>query len=78
MEHKKHRNQFREREFFVGNLLVRVHVIIVMVRGAGLAPWEFEFSFPGRLTSTFLAAGCAPGCSRPVDQSNPIVLKTNQ
>jgi len=26
----------------VDNLLVRVHFIVVMVRWAGLAPWEFE------------------------------------
>ena len=26
-----------------------------MVRWTGLAPWEFEFPFPGSLTSTFLA-----------------------
>jgi len=28
--------------------------IIVMMRWTGLAPWEFEFPFPGSLTSTFL------------------------
>jgi len=44
-----------EREFFIGNLLVRIHVIIVMIRWTGLAPWEFEFPVPGSLTSTFLA-----------------------
>ena len=37
------------------NLLVRIHLIIVMIRWTGLAPWEFEFPFPGSLTSTFLA-----------------------
>ena len=25
-----------------------------MIRWTGLAPWEFEFPFPGSLTSTFL------------------------
>ena len=44
----------QEREFFMDNLLVRIHYIIVMMRWAGLAPWEFEFPFPGSLTSTFL------------------------
>ena len=44
----------REREFFVDNLLVQIHFIIVMIRWTGLAPWEFEFPFPGSLTSTFL------------------------
>jgi len=43
-----------EREFFIDNLLVRIHFIIVMIRWTDLAPWEFEFSFPGSLTSTFL------------------------
>ena len=44
--------QKREREFFIDNLLVRVHFIIVMIRWTGLAPWEFEFPFPGSLTFT--------------------------
>jgi len=28
-------------------LLVRVHFIIEMIWWTGLAPWEFEFPFPG-------------------------------
>ena len=43
-----------EREFFIDNLLVRIHSIIVMIRWTGIAPWEFEFPFPGSLVSTFL------------------------
>ena len=43
-----------EREFFIVNLLVRIHFIIVMSRWTGLVPWEFEFPFPGSRTSTFL------------------------
>ena len=43
-----------ERDFFIDSLLVRIHFIIVMIRWTGLAPWEFEFPFPGSLTSTFL------------------------
>ena len=43
-----------ERKFFIDNLLVRIHVIIVMIGWTGLALWEFEFPFPGSLTSTFL------------------------
>jgi len=46
-----------EREFFIDNLQVRIHVIIVMIRWTGLAPWEFEFPFPGSLASTFLDRG---------------------
>jgi len=43
-----------EKEFFIDNLLVRNHFIIVMIRWTGLAPWEFNFRFSGSLTSTFL------------------------
>ena len=44
----------RERDFFIDNLLVRIHLIIVMIRWTGLAaPWEFEFPSPGSLISTF-------------------------
>ena len=43
-----------EREFFIDNLLVRIHFIIVMIRWTGLAPWDFKFPFPGSLTSTFI------------------------
>jgi hypothetical protein len=43
-----------EREFFIDNLLVRIHFIIEMIWWTGLAPWEFEFSFPGGLISTLL------------------------
>ena len=42
------------REFFIDNLLIRIHFIIVMIRWTGLAPWEFESPFPGSLASTFL------------------------
>ena len=53
----------RQREFFIGNLLVRTHVIIVMIRWTGLAPWEFEFPFPGSLTSNFHGGAGACGAS---------------
>ena len=44
-----------EREFFfIDNLLIRIHFIIVMIWWTGLAPWEFEFPLPGSLTPTFL------------------------
>ena len=42
------------KELLIDNLLVRILFIIVMVRWTGLAPWEFEFPFPGSLISTFL------------------------
>ena len=58
-EKRQNRKSVREgvrdqREFFIENLLVRIHFIIVMIRWTGLAPWEFAFPFPGSLTSTFL------------------------
>jgi len=34
---------FPQREFFIDNLLVRIHFIIVMIRWTGLAPREFEW-----------------------------------
>ena len=43
-----------KREFFIDNLLVRIHFIIEMIWWTGLAPWEFGFPFPGSLISTFL------------------------
>ena len=33
--------------------MVRIHFVIEMIWWTGLAPWEFEFPFPGSLTSTF-------------------------
>ena len=43
-----------EREFIIDKILARIHFIVVMIRWTGLAPWAFEFSVPGSLTSTFL------------------------
>ena len=37
------------------NQLAQIHFILEMIRWTGLAPWEFELSFPGSLASTFLA-----------------------
>jgi len=44
----------RERKFCIDNLLFRIHFIIVMISWTGLVPGDFEFPFPGSLTSTFL------------------------
>ena len=41
-------------EFFIDNLQVRIHFIIEMIWWTVLAPWEFEFRFPGSRISTFL------------------------
>jgi len=69
--------QVPEREFFIDNLLVRVHFIIVMIRWTGLAPWEFEFPFPGSLTSTFLAEGKVPNPNPKSQILNPEFQKSN-
>ena len=37
--------QVRQREFFIDNLLVRIHFIIVMIRRTGLAPWSLNSLF---------------------------------
>ena len=37
-----HRGEAK-REFCIGNLLVRIHLIIGMIWWTDLAPWEFEF-----------------------------------
>ena len=53
------------------NLLVRIHFIIVMIRWTGLALWEFEFPFPGSLTSTFLTGRTSTSQSRARTTSRP-------
>ena len=52
--HMLRNDQRSFREFFVDNLLVRVHCIIEMIWWTGLAPWELECPFLGSLISTFL------------------------
>ena len=42
VEHAPFRIMRQEREFFIDNLLVRTHFVIVMIRWTGLAPWEFD------------------------------------
>ena len=48
-----------QREIFIDNLLLRIHVIIEMIWWTGLAPWEFEFSLPGSLTSKLLVCAAS-------------------
>jgi len=52
-----------EREFFIDNLLVRIHFIIVMIRWTGLAPWEFESLCPPPHTGAIM--GDRTGRSEP-------------
>jgi len=58
-----------QRELVIDNLLVRIHFFNVMIRWTGLAPWEFDFPFPGSLTSTFLGIACARTPARPLRMS---------
>ena len=45
----------QDTNFFIDDLLVRMHSVIEMIWWTGLAPWELEFSFPGSRISIFLA-----------------------
>ena len=60
----------REREFFIDNLLVRIHFIIVMIKWTGLAPWDHlhepfrrELFWPESETLA-LRQGCRGGLRR--------------
>ena len=69
----------QEREFLIDNLPVRVHLIIVVIRWTGLAPWEFEFPFPGSLTSTSgsaprMGSSCGNGALAPERRASPLHL----
>ena len=55
-------------DFFIDNIFVRIHFIIVMKRLTGLALWEFQVPFSGSLTSTFLEEGRVVGHDRCVTQ----------
>jgi len=39
-------------EALIHNLVVRIHSIIEVILWTGLAPWEFEFPFPGSFFAT--------------------------
>ena len=61
-----------EGEFFIDNLLARIHFIIEMIWWTGLALWEFGFPFPGSLTSTFQSLGLCglPNLALALSRSN--------
>jgi hypothetical protein len=46
------------RVFFLDNLLVWIHVIIIMIRWTDLAPWGCKSPFPGSHTSNPLEEPC--------------------
>jgi len=50
------------RDFFIDNLLVRIHFIIVIIRWTGLAPWESPKT--ERCSSSMSHSPCPP-CHRP-------------
>ena len=54
VQHCRQVRHLKEREFFIDNLLVRIDFIIEIIWWTSLAPWEFEFPFPGSLISNFL------------------------
>ena len=57
---------------FIDNLLVRIRFVVEVIWWTGLAPWEFEFPFPGSLISTFLVRArklCSAG--DPLHHSTP-------
>ena len=43
-----------DKEFFIDNLLIRIHFMIEMIWWTSLAQWELEFPFPDSLIYTFL------------------------
>ena len=56
-----------DREFFIDNLLVRIHFIIEMIWWTVLAPWEFGFPFAGSLICLHgQPAGQRGGCVSPL------------
>ena len=63
-----------ERHFFIDNLLVRIHCIIVMTRWTGLAPWEFAPAWMLSRTNPAVVgrSGRLHVCGlRPADQDEP-------
>ena len=43
----------KEKKFFIGSLLVRIHFIIKTIWWTGLTPWKFESPSSGSLLSSF-------------------------
>jgi hypothetical protein len=41
-----------KREFFIDNLLLRIHSFFDMIWWTGLTPWEFELTFPSSFLGT--------------------------
>ena len=64
-----HPSLYQEREFFIDDLQVRIRFIVEMIWWTGLAPWEFESSFPGGLISTLQMAEYAKVSLEQLQQS---------
>ena len=58
-----------EREFFIDNLLVRIHYIIVMIKWTGLAPPRLEAGSYLRLIDSCITQLKAQGLSRTCNES---------
>ena len=71
-----------EREFFIDNLRVRIHFIIVILQWTGLAPWKCLFGikevslWQASLSVDVGAGEVVTECSRPVRPSRCRVYKT--
>jgi len=50
----QNRHLLLQREFFIDNLLVQIHFIIVMIRWTGLAPWEIRHLLPNHVSGQLL------------------------
>ena len=62
----------QEREFFIENLMVRIHFIIVMIRWTGLAPWIVVCTF---CTVTLHSVRGLQGYLAHKKQRNPTTLQ---
>ena len=61
-----------QRDFLIVNPLVRIHYIIVMIRGIGLVPWGLKLPFPGSLNLPSYTPHTISGCG----EADLLVTKT--
>jgi hypothetical protein len=70
---KVHLHSARERDFFIDNLPVKIHVIIEMIWWTGLAPWEFDSAI---LSTSTLIKNTLPRGPYKVDLQGYLAHKT--
>jgi hypothetical protein len=63
----------RDRDFFTGNLLLRIHFVIEMIWWTGLTPWEFELTFPYLPRYDPMKTWVGNFTARSIEQSTPLV-----